>query len=363
MSPIVQMAMLFTVCLVFEVFSLSLAVYGLTATEDERYIYETTSLVKQNSCDVLFQPPSPSADVPELSPNPLEDVDETWPLPETLQRLHISENYVGADISQMMLETYRNNFQEIYINGSNLRKGAVFPQWLNLDKEAYQVLAEETLSNILREAEKCKYSSRPACLYQLFRALADAVYVEYANLSFEYLLDIAADAVACGELFLTYEDRNIADGTSALVINSEDVALMNGKIYWTLASCLEYGYADQKYDIYRNCFYVAGFQCMAQGIKQAKEGIDGENDHVYAKMKYYMGNFGEKMVRKNRIPKGDALYKQMGEDALRNYNHALELLITPGRMYDEEFNMRGNIEAGISTLKEMGFYLIASATA
>lgn len=354
---IIKMVILFTVCFVVEGFSLSVAAYGLTATEDERYIYETTNLVKQKPYDVLFQPPPPPADVPEPSPEPLEKADETWPLPETLQRLHISENYVGADISQMMLETYRNNFQKIYINGSNLREGAVFPQWLNFDREAYQALTDETLSNILCEAEKCKCSSRPACLYQLFRALADAVYVEYANLPFEYLFDIAADAMACGELFLTYEDRNIADGTSVLVINSEDVALMNGKIYWTLASCLEYGYADQKYDIYRNCFYVAGFQCMAQGAEQAKEGIDGENDRVYAKMQYYMGNFSEKIVKKNRIPKEDALYKQMGEDALRHYSRALELLTTTGRVYDEEFNMRSNIQAGISTLEEMGFHL------
>lgn len=290
----------------------------LTQTEDESYFYGTTDFAVQKPTSILFDPPAP---LPS----------ETWPLAETLDRLHIYKNFITeeSDISQRMMEKYYTEFARLYQNGSAPRNGPVLPSWIDLKRNAYQALKDDAFTAIETEVEKCRSSFRPACLYQLFRALADTVYTEYASLPFEYLVDIAADAVACGEQFLTYEDRNIESGDKILIINAEDVALMNGKIYWDLADCLEHGHtsqAPQTYDIYRNCFYVAGYQCMVQGAIQAAAGMDAEQDPEYAKLLYYVGNLGEKMVTQGRIPREDALYSQMGQDTLRYYDAVDKLL-------------------------------------
>ena len=182
-KPILRFGLLCAVLFPISTTLVSVAVDGLTATDDERYLYETTDLVEQKPTSILFQTSQPSMETDD----PLEEDGKGWPLAETLERLHIYQNYTaeGSDISQEMLESYQKEFSRLYRNGSKQHNGPVLPKWLDLSRDAYQELDGKTLQSIQDEAGRCGTSHRPASLYQLFRALADAVYMEHSSLPFE----------------------------------------------------------------------------------------------------------------------------------------------------------------------------------
>lgn len=309
---------------------------ALTATEDEKLIYEVSPLAEQKPEGYLFDPYQP-------------EEEEKVSYPGALEKLHILSLFMGVEASQTMLDAYRDEIKSFYKNGTGVPpEESALPDWFDMDSGRYAVLSEEARNDIEEQAENCSNYTNTANLYQLERALTDGALLEYSHLDFEDLLDIAADAVACGELFLTYADRNINSDEEPIFINAEDVALLNGKLYWLLGDCVENGNVSEEYRLYKNSFYAAGFQCMALGRGQ----ID-ESDLDYAKMSYYMGNFSERIL--TGLTEKDAFFQELGDNAMRYYEEAGNLLENGGVKYHAEENMEHNIQKGISTLEGLGF--------
>lgn len=315
------------------------AAKALTRTEDEKLIYEDSPLAEQQREESFFDPRRSQI-----------EIDEEASQPTTFEKLHILKLYVGVKASQAMLTAYETELEPLYKNGGGEPpEEPVLPEWFDISRCA--ALSEATQDKIKVQKENCSNFSNPANLYLLEKELTDGALLEYMHLEFENLLNITADAVACGEQFLTYGNRNINGYESPLYINAEDVALLNGKLYWTLGNCLEYGNVPEEYKQYQNSFYAAGFQCMALG----REKID-EDDLDYPKLSYYMGNFSERMLA--GLTETDEFYQQLGENAMGYYEEALRLLERGeelGRKYNEEDDMRRNIQDGITTLEELGF--------
>lgn len=313
---------------------------ALTATEDEKLIYEASPLAEQRPVESLFDSQRPEEE---------EEEEEEASYPSTLEKLHILSLFVGVETSQSMLSAYRDEMKPFYKNGIGTPpKEPLLPEWFDMDSGPYAALSEAARDDIEEQVEKCSNYTNPANLYQLERALTDGALLEYSRLDFEDLLDIAADAIACGELFLTYANRNINSEKEPVFINAEDVALLNGKLYWLLGDCVEHGNVPQEYRQYKNSFYAAGFQCMALG----REQID-ESDLDYAKMSYYMGNLSERMLI--GLAEKDVFFHELGDDSMRYYEKALNLLENGSVKYHTEENMEHNIQKGISTLKGLGF--------
>lgn len=313
---------------------------ALSATGDEKLVYENSPLAEQKSVKSLFDSQRTAEE---------EETEEETSYPGTLEKLHILSLFVRVEASQTMLDAYRDEMETLYKNGVEAPpKAAILPEWFDMDNGSYAALSEAARNDIGEQAEKCANYANPANLYQLERALTDAALLEYSHLNFEDLLDITADAIACGEQFLTYANRNVNSDKEPIFINAEDVALLNGKLYWLLGDCVEHGNVPQEYRQYKNSFYAAGFQCMALG----KEQID-ESDLDYPKMSYYMGNFSERMLI--GLAKKDAFFQELGNNSMRYYEDALDLLKDGGVKYHAEENMERNIQKGISTLEGLGF--------
>lgn len=307
-----------------------------TLKRDEKLVYIERNYTVQRPVEDLFTPQQP------------EEVEEKWPPAAVLQRLHIPKNLVGVALNQAMLDHYAVQFEPIYKNGRAVSPvGPILPKWIDLDTFPYDAMDNTAAESIYAEGEKCK-NSRPACLYHLDRALVDVV-LTHPEFDFEVLFNTAADAVAAGEQFLTYNDRNIADDNS-IIKNAGDIALSNGKVYWTLANYLEIRDMPEEYEGYVNCFYVAGFQC----VKCGRDQTDQENP-IYAMLTYYMGNFSEKMLARISKETQGEFYDRIGEEALLYYEEAQMLLEQRPDIYLMENRMSRNIQSGINTLHELGF--------
>lgn len=309
---------------------------------DEKLTYVEAESAVQRDPQSLFAP-----NQPEDTPQQAEEVEESWPPEAVLERLHIPKDLVGVPLNQAMLDHYETQFEPIYQNGvAQPPAGAILPEWMDLNSFPYDAMDSAVAEPIYVEGAKCR-NSRPACLYQLGRALTDAV-LTHPELGFEVLFHTAADAVAVGEQFLTYEDRDIADD-EPLILHAGNIALLNGKLYWTLANYLEVRGLPEEYEGYLDCLYAAGVQCVKCGRDQTSL-----EDPIYATLTYYLGNFSEKML--GRISKGTQgeFYDRIGRDALAYYEEA-EALLRQGTGYLSENHMDRNIQDGINTLNGLGF--------
>lgn len=320
------------------------AANAVTATRDQRLTYAELDIAEQQPTDILFTPEQPKA---TNQPDHEEE-------PTVLERLHILEEFLGANISDSMLKYYEDLFSIAYQNGTEeAPTKAILPSWFHLEQEPYTSLAQETYEVIGVEEGKCSYSRRPANLYHLGRVLTEVVLTDtnlgHPTLNFEALLHIAADGVACGELFLTYADHSIGE-SEGNVRDAEDIALRNGKVYWALANILETEDTFVAYRDYVPCLWAAGFKCIEQGLSQTTE-----KDPEYAKMIYYLGNFSERMLPYIPQEGPDSLYNTIGKAALDYYEEAKELLEQNGNTYNSENNMDVNIQSGIDTLNGLGF--------
>lgn len=309
---------------------------ALTRTEDEKLAYEESPLAEQEFTKELFDPPLPKED---------EEANGK----STLEKLHILKMFVGVKVSSAMLAAYKSELRPVYQNGSgDPPDESVLPWWFDMTGDSYSALSETAFDNIEDQKITCSESVDPPDLYQLEKALTEGVLLEYPRMDFENVLDIAADGVACGEEFLAYRDRNINTDKDPFFMNAEDVALLNGKLYWILGDCAENGNVPEEYRQYKDSFYAAGFQCMALGI-----GFINKNDHDYAKMSYYMGNFSQRMLK--NLTEEDEYFQELGKNAMKYYEEALHLLQHGSVRYNVEDNMKRNIEKGITTLEELGF--------
>lgn len=333
-------------------------------TRDERLNYEKLEIGHQQPKSVLFGPEQPKEPVPSAEP-------ESWPAQAVMNRLHIPKKFVGIKINEVTLGYYDGLFEGIYQNGTNnMPESAILPDWFGLENEPYASLGQAaaglpeeeragTVYGVIEtEADKWPISRRPAALYHVSRVLTDTV-LNHPELDFETLFDIAADGVALGEKFLSYRNRNIEEREKDIlngenivpdaksVKNAEDIALKNGKVYWALANDVEVLETLQKYKGYAPCLWAAGYKCMEWGRKQTTQ-----DDPEYAKMTYYLGNLGERMLP--YIPQGE-LHESVGTAALGYYYEAQDLLENGGGIYRVEDNMADNIQSGIDTLEGMGF--------
>lgn len=301
---------------------------ALIVHDEEKYVYRQTELASQMETNILFS----------QEPNK----DDSWKKSESISQLHIKNGFAKEEISQEMFDYYEELFSEICkgdkeigLNGIRYQSGET-KGYFSIDNKYIQ------------EAEKWKklYDSKgtAACLYQYGRALNDAA-MTLSGMSFTDMQEIAADSISIEEEFLSYSDRNInINEDTPIIINTEDVSLMNGKLYMRLAVCAGAGNEEEKG--YANCLLVEAYKCIEQGKLQ----INRQND-LYALLAYYQGVIGEKMLRK--ISKEDDLYNIIGRKALENYQISLNLVEENSDFYKKEANMKKKLNSGISTLKEV----------
>lgn len=325
-------------------------------TEDERLIYEKMDLAKQTLTSSLFTPRQ--AEAPQ----------ELWPSNETCGRLHLTNKFLSAPLGEPTLDFYDKTFADAYpVSGSSdPPEGTILPDWIDLTGAPYIALkkvSQKSFDSIEEEVEKCGISSRPANLYQLMRALTDAV-LNTPELELTALACIAGDALAAGESFLCYKDRQIGEEKEQTA-GAEDIALLGVKLYYTLGEQMKLHIASlqksnggdagawEKYTGYLDCFYAAGFRLAKHGASLAGMGND-----QYAKLLYYKGNLGEKLLGERTAPAADP-YQQIGEEALEGYKQAEALLLrNDDGTYEFEPNMLKNSQDGISTLEDKAFQVI-----
>ncbi len=173
------------------------------------------------------------------------------------------------------------------------------------------------------------------------------------------LFHIAGDAMAVGEEFLRYKDRHIGEQDNEIA-GTEDIVLLGVKLYYALGQQLDAHIASlqksnrdnsstwEKFASYLDCVRAAGFRLANCG-----KLVAGEGNRLYAKLAYYMGNLGQKLLGERKAPAEDP-YQRIGKEAKESYEKAEDLLLGEGT-YEKEGNMLTNTQNGISTLTDKGF--------
>lgn len=368
-APVFRLALIVAVVCITPQLTI-LAAQAVAPTRDERLAYHDLG-GRQKPESVLFTPEQPKEPEPSAEPS-VEP--EPWPAQAVMNRLHIPAKFVGLGINQTVLDYYDGLFEEICRNGTNGKpEEVILPGWFDLENEPYaslkkamEMLPEEkwpdtAYGKIEAEVNKWPISRRPAALYHVGQELAEVV-LYHPELGFEELFVIAADGVAINEQFLTYWNRNIENADKDIqdgedfdleannIRNAEDIALENGKVYWMLANDVEELETSEEYDQYVPCLWAAGYKCMEKGRERVRE-----DDPEYAKMTYYLGGFGERMLPYISQETHGELYDSIGTGALRDYYEAQELLKDKTKSYRVEREMADHIQSGINTLEGMGF--------
>ncbi|MDE5909056.1 MAG: hypothetical protein K2H52_10020 [Lachnospiraceae bacterium] len=312
-----------------------ICLFDLSMAQEQEYIYIHTELAEQKDINRLFPK--------RIS----ESESDAWKESESLLKLHVEEGFLNAEISKGMFKYYKDLFSKIY-GGTKIEsdEGTEVLEKQNEEMKTYFSINNGYLSEARGWKDQYESNGDSASLYQYGRALNDAA-MTIGEIPFMVMLEIAADAISSEEKFLSYDDRNI-NGDEPIIINAENVSLMNGKLYLYIAIRAEAGGEEEK--SYINCFLVEAYTCIEQGRLQ----IDTD-DELYALLTYYLGNIGETMLWK--IPVNDNLYKVIGNEALENYENALELIENNPDFYIKEDNMEKNINDGIATLNQLGFSL------
>lgn len=330
---------------------IGVAAKWVAPTEDEQLIYEKSDITEQTPVNVLFEP------------RQVEKRQELWPSDKTCGQLHVTEKFLKAPLGNLTLEYYDQEFERAYPKSGSGEppKGSILPNWIDLTDAPYTALKkanEKSFASVEEEVEKCRKSSRPANLYQLKRALTDAV-LENPGLEIGALFCIAGDAMAVGEEFLSYKDRQIGDRKEDIA-GTEDIALLDVKIYFALGEQLDTQIASlqrsnsgnssawDKYTGYLDCIRTAGFRLAERGMI-----VTDESNSQYAKLAYYKGNLGEKLLGDRKEP-AEAPYQRIGREARMSYDKAEELLRS-GKNYNKEKDMLEHVQSGISTLEGKGF--------
>ena len=298
-----------------------------------------------------------------FEPRQVQEKQELWPSNKTCEQLHLSDKFLETPLTELTLEFYDKEFDRAYpkSGSSESPKGAILPDWIDLENPAYVALKTKnptSFDDVKNEVEKCKKSSRPASLYQLGRVLSDAV-LENPGMEIGALFHIAGDAMAVGEEFLRYKDRHIGEQDNEIA-GTEDIVLLGVKLYYALGQQLDAHIASlqksnrdnsstwEKFASYLDCVRAAGFRLANCG-----KLVAGEGNRLYAKLAYYMGNLGQKLLGERKAPAEDP-YQRIGKEAKESYEKAEDLLLGEGT-YEKEGNMLTNTQNGISTLTDKGF--------
>ena len=263
---------------------------------------------------------------------------------ETYDYLHIPEEYIGAAQFGGMITYYRDTVYPKYWNGPNDSP----EKWEPLENSQYPFLAPSYPYIAEAQDWAAKYGGAlwPAHLYQCGRALNDAV-MKYADIPFPLLLEIAADADSSEEAFLTYHNRNVNGHGDPILIHTEDIGLMHGKLFLHLSECAD---ADAKGKPLMNCLLVQAYCCF-----QCTRSHTSPQDPLYLKLTYYTAITGERILLR-MSPTGEPIpYQSLGAGTLSCYECCITLLEQYPNFYEKEPNMLKNAKAGKATLHSLGF--------
>lgn len=303
--------------------------------KSQEYEYETIDMAEQKEIEILFE--SEYAEVKD-EPN----------FVEFMQKLHVSDADPMSEISMDKIEERRNVFVRIYQTGeekSQIDESLDLQVRQTLERLQKEVTSKKATTIIEYEAEFKMWDNlyvlqkRPLYLYQSGRSAKDIVEKGHSHMELEALLRMSAEAVYRGESFLQYDDRNIATKEKPIVMEVQDIAFINGKIYYQL---YEESKIRKELKAYDKEFLVNAYVCMLI----AEENIT-EQEYDYAKINYYIGNLGQKMLFE--ISSESILYTQIGKCSYDHYCVALDL-ITLSNQYNREDNMEKNIKKGIRTI-------------
>lgn len=297
--------------------------------DEEELTYIRNSIAVQKSIDMLFI-------------NEPED-DE---MIKCLQKMHVKIEAEEKSISSAGLDYYTDLIEEIYVNGSQeTKRQKGNDKGVGDKRRKAEKYNAQTSEDYLEEAGLWKQlfddSSLPSDLYQYSRALKDAV-EKGSEMEMLEMLDIASEAIDKGEEFLRYGDRNINGEEKKIFINAEDMAFTNGKIYYQLAERFANGTKEEREWV--DSLWMLSYSCMLQA-----DALINEDSVNYAKVKYYMGNICEHMLK--RIFRADDLYFTIGREALSNYDSAQKALEQKENYYEVEGSMENNIRNGMETVK------------
>lgn len=272
---------------------------------------------------------------------------QEWKEKENFQKLHIEqEAWANIEISMEMIDYFDDLCDNIYKNGN------VDTEYVQIDDEEtkqkiYDIRKDvtnykaETADDFMEEYEMWDWlyqtEKLPVDCYQKGRAMRDSFEME-TNVSFSDRLYRAAVAVESEETFLTYADRNINDGGENIIINAEDIAFFNGKIFISMSD-----YARIQGGDYANCFLMIAYSSM-----RCAKNLMSKDHPDYALVCYYIGMIGERMM--NRVSSVSNLYTQLKQEALENYQESLTTLEGTGS-YNEEKDMRERIQKSIEIMK------------
>lgn len=313
----------------------------IATTKPERpEVYKETELAKKTEVDILFA----------------HNNNTDYKRKVQLQRLHVKEDFVGIDkeLSFSMIESYKEELGTIYENNHPV-------DYVEVDTIDIELVEEIKDSSYCLENDKAvsfleeyrdndtvyRNKKSAAALYQSGRAVKDVLEVSGdRNLELDEIFYLASEAVSREEKFLQYKDRNINPGSESIILQVEDIAFMNGKIYYRLAKfCM--GNQGEK-EQYVNSFFSLAYVCMQ---KSQEEMSIRENHKDYAIVEYYLGNIGELMV--GRVKRDGDIYGWLLEKSKQHYEKANDLIQNGSGFYREEKNMRKNIQKGLETLESI----------
>lgn len=305
--------------------------YKLTSGNVDNYTYLQTELASQKDIEILFA-------------QELDKADQGRNEAEWQHRLHIPENFVGAEISPMMFDFFQERLASIYVNGK-IKEYKVL-DLSDSENSEYNLVDNDYINEAMQYRESYLQTPNLATQYQYGRALTDAG-MTLDDLPFSLKLEIMSDSVSILENFLSYDNRDVGDKNMPVIINTNYVALINGKLFLHNASIAAGSYEGESY---ANCLYVESFVCFELGLANTDS-----QDKYYALLSYYVGNAGEHIVNIIDKEKEPDLYKIIGEKALARYEAALECIENATEYYVRENNLENNIRNGIDTLHALGF--------
>ncbi|MCM1253682.1 MAG: hypothetical protein NC321_12740 [Clostridium sp.] len=302
--------------------------------ESHKYNYIHTSMAEQKNLNTLF------SDETQVR------IEEK----EYIGKLHIELPIV--EITEERISMREAAFAEIY-RGGTLQPNLNVKSDLMTEEDMQRIrLAVNEMRSITFEEYQTEYEAwctlfenigLPSDLYQSSRAARDMLEVGRLQCDDTELLEIAAEAVYRGEQFLSYENRNINTKDAPVIIEVKDMLFYNGKVFYQLYLETE---TREELKKYQKDFIVNAYVCMVLAEKMMTE-----EDIEYAKVNYYIGNIGEKML--NEILRDNSIYIQIANEAKAHYETALSSMEKRVDYYDKESNMEKNCYDGITTLDDL----------
>ncbi len=310
------------------------------AFANDDYNYLKTEIASQTDINELFKRREKN--------NSNSDPDIT-----ILYKLHISEDVV---LSNTTLNDNKQFFSSIYADG---KYKSLEPKIT--DSNYYFIFNTPHLKKASDRKNKYNENQNIPNYYFYGNELNNEILKEPKNedpkLPFNVRMKIAADGVHTFELFLENIDRNINNSSSPVIINTDYICLINGKVYWKFANDFLYG-GEEEVQPYLNSFLINAYTCFEIGLEYIEE-TDKYANKYYALFLYYKANTAERILKimdeekMNGINIDEALFQKLGETSLSCYSEAQQLFFND--FYEKEDYIQSNIQNGLKTINGYGF--------